>query len=132
MKANSKDISLFTFREIIACLTEKNGPLAEGDICNHVLQEMFKSNITDNMEKTNLDYTTLYKTFDLFDAFSFLGRRTEPATVQRSLIWQGFKGLKEKFWPILSKRINNKPYRAGNKQRGPPCERGLAEELELP
>lgn len=55
------------------------------------------------MDKLNLDYNVLYCLFDSLDALGLVGRKSESIlqTSSKTLIWHGFKKMKEKHGHIF-------------------------------
>jgi len=51
--------------------------MEEHDIINFVLTELKKNNITENFEKTNLDFNVAYIVFDILESLSLVHWKLE-------------------------------------------------------
>ena len=87
---SAKNLSLYTFREIVSYMVDHPTPTDENDASSSI---------------TPLDYSTLYKAFDLLDAMGFLGRKTDVSSAKQ-VEWLGFSGLKKKFIDIIEGKVN--------------------------
>lgn len=58
---------------------------------------MINYNLSESMDKLNLDYNALYTCFDLLDTLGLISRKSDSTCTQRFLTWTGFKRLKDKY-----------------------------------
>ncbi len=99
MKQNAKSLIYFTIKETIQCFLKKGTAgnyIEESDVSNFILQEMINFNLSESMDKLNLDYNVLYTAFDLLDTLGFIQRKSDSSCTQRFLTWAGFKRFREK------------------------------------
>jgi hypothetical protein len=82
MKQNSKSLIYFTIKETISCFLKKGNSenyIEESDVSNYILQEMINCNLSESMDKLNLDYNSLYTSFDLLDTLGFISRKSDSS-----------------------------------------------------
>ena len=99
MKSNETALSYFLIREIIKCFITRLHYMEENDIINYVLIELKENNVTENLDKTNLDFEVVYMLFDLLEHLGMVTRKLENN--QRFLIWSGFSQVKKKYGIVL-------------------------------
>ena len=51
--------------------------MEENDIINYVLIELKENNVTENLDKTNLDFEVVYMLFDLLEHLGVVTRKLE-------------------------------------------------------
>jgi hypothetical protein len=77
MKSNDTALAYFLIKEIMNCFSSKDHFMEEHDIISYVLTELKKNNITENLEKTNLDFNIAYMVFDLLESLALVSRKLE-------------------------------------------------------
>lgn len=79
--------------------------MEENDIINYVLIELKENNVTENLDKTNLDFDVVYMLFDLLEHLGVITRKLDNN--QRFLMWTGFAQIRKKYG-IVFKVDSNK------------------------
>ena len=68
MKSNESSLAYILIKEILNCFINEDKFLEEHEIISIVLNELKQNNITENFEKTNLNFNIAYMVFDILES----------------------------------------------------------------